>query len=137
MKKTCISCAEYKRCAESSASLIYFIIGMISTIALRVVTLLAHLKEIYGQIAWYIGVAGFFLFFVYKYRVDNARYRLIVKQDLMGKFAAGKELAPEDRQVISTILCALSSNKDRINYFLIFLTSALAILIALYFDFIK
>lgn len=137
MKKTCISCAEYKRCRESSVSLIYFIIGMISTIALRVVTLLAHLKEIYGQIAWYIGVAGFFLFFVYKYRVDNARYRLIVKQDLMGKFTAGKELAPEDRQVISTILCALSSNKDRINYFLIFLTSALAILIALYFDFIK
>jgi hypothetical protein len=110
---------------------------MISTIAVRVVTVLAHLNPIYGQIAWYVGVFGFFIFFVYKFRVDRARYRIIVKSGLMEKVAQGDAIAKEDRALIGSILCALSSNKDRINYILIFVSSALAILMALYFDFIK
>lgn len=135
--RTCINCSELKRCRESRASWLFFIIGMISTIAVRVVTVLAHLKPIYGEIAWYIGVFGFFIFFVYKFRVDRARYRLIVKSNLMEKISGSQTIAPEDRELISSILCALSSNKDRINYLIIFVSSALALLLAVYFDFVK
>ena len=135
--RTCINCSELKRCRESGASWLFFIIGMISTIAVRVVTVLANLKPIYGEIAWYIGVFGFFIFFVYKFRVDRARYRLIVKSNLMEKISGSQTIAPEDREPISSILCALSSNKDRINYLIIFVSSALALLLAVYFDFIK
>jgi len=110
---------------------------MISTIAVRVVTVLAHLNPLYGEIAWYIGVFGFLIFFLYKFRVDRARYRLIVKSNLMEKVARSQTITEEDRELMGSILCALSSNKDRFNYFLIFLTSALAIAIAIYFDFIK
>ncbi|MBP7216288.1 MAG: hypothetical protein KBA46_03280 [Candidatus Omnitrophica bacterium] len=135
--KTCNNCKELKRCQESRASLLFFIIGMIATIAIRAVTVLAHLNPIYGEIAWYIGVFGFFIFFVYKYKVDQARYRLIVQRKLMDTVAEGKTISDDDRELIGSILCALSSNKDRINYFLIFVSSALAILIAVYFDFMK
>jgi hypothetical protein len=110
---------------------------MISTLAVRVVTVFAHMDPVYGEIAWYVGVFGFFIFFVYKYKVEQARYRLIIKSSLREKVAQGETIAKEDRELISSILCALSSNKDRINYFLIFVSSALAILIAVYLDFVK
>ncbi len=137
MSKVCINCSEFKRCRENRASLIFFIIGMISTIAVRVVTVLAHLNPIWGQISWYIGVTGFFIFFVYKFRVDRARFRLIVKSKLMDKISHDEKIERADRELIGSILCALSSSRDRINYLLIFVSSALAIIIALYFDFIK
>jgi hypothetical protein len=96
-----------------------------------------HFNPIYGQIAWYVGVAGFFIFFVYKFRIDRARYKLIVKKGLMDKISQGDKIAEDDRQLIGSILCSLSSNKDRINYFLIFVSSAVALIVALYFDFLK
>ena len=136
-QKTCINCSEFKRCQESRASWLFFIIGMIATIALRAVTVLADMDPWYGKIAWYIGVGGFFIFFIYKFKVDQARHSLIVKSQLMEKVFQGKSMAEEDRALISSILCSLSSNKDRINYFLIFASSALAIIAAVYFDFIR
>jgi len=137
MDKKCLNCSEYKNCRDSFASWIFFIIGMVATIALRVVTVLMHLNPVYGQAAWYVGVAGFFIFFVYKFRIERSRYKLIVKRGLMEKVSGGSEIAEEDRRLISSILCALSSNKDRVNYFLIFASSAVALIIALYFDFLK
>ncbi len=137
MNKKCLNCSEYKNCRDSFASWIFFIIGMIATIALRVVTVLMHLEPIYGQIAWYIGVFGFFVFFVYKFRIDRARYKLIVKRGLMAKISQGDKIEEDDRRLIGSILCSLSSNKDRINYFLIFVSSAVALIVALYFDLLK
>ncbi|MEI6832074.1 MAG: hypothetical protein WCK61_05160 [Candidatus Omnitrophota bacterium] len=137
MNKKCLNCSEYKNCRDSFTSWIFFIIGMVATIALRLVTVLIHLNPVYGQIAWYVGVFGFFIFFVYKFRVDRARYKLIVKKGLMDKISQGDKIAEEDRQLIGSILCSLSSDKDRINYILIFVSSAVAIIVALYFDFLK
>lgn len=137
MNKKCQNCSEYKNCRDSFNSWIFFIIGMVATIALRVVTVLMHLKPVYGQVAWYVGVAGFLVFFVYKFRIDRARYKLIVKRGLMAKISQGDKIAEDDRRLIGSILCSLSSNKDRINYFLIFVSSAVALIVALYFDFLK
>jgi len=135
--KKCAACSEFKRCKEDSSSWVFFIIGMVATIAVRMVTVLVHINPAYGQISWYIGVIGFFIFFAYKFRIERARYKLILKQKLMDKLSGEEVITQEDRRLISSILCALSSNKDRINYLLIFISSALAIIIAVYFDFIK
>lgn len=137
MSKKCLNCSEHRHCRDSFLSWIFFIIGMIATIALRVVTVLAHLEPIYGQVAWYVGVLGFFVFFVYKFRIERERHKLIVKKNLMEKLFEGDKIATDDRRLIGSILCALSSHKDRINYFLIFVSSAVAIIVALYFDFLK
>ena len=60
----CLNCAEHKNCKDSFVSWVFFIIGIIATVAIRVVTVLIYLDPIYAKIAWYIGVMGFFLFFV-------------------------------------------------------------------------
>jgi len=135
--KECINCIEYKRCRDSYGSWIFFIIGLVATIAIRVVTVLMHMRPLYGKIAWYIGVGGFFVFFVYKFRVNQARSRTIAQRNLVDKIGQGKQLAKEDYSLISAILCGLSSKKERINYFFIFALSAIALLLAIYMDFLK
>ena len=133
----CIHCGEQKRCRDSSASWIFFIIGLLATIALRVVTVLMHINPIYGKIAWYVGVGGFFLFFLYKFSISKSRIRLIQKERLIDKMNQEEQLSKNDYKIMSEILCALNSEKERINYFFIFGLSALALIIAAYVDFIK
>lgn len=133
----CVNCVEYKKCRENSLSWAFFIIGLIATIAIRAVTVLVHINPIYGQIAWYVGVLGFFIFFIYKFKVEHARSRLIKKSGLVHKISREDNIEKGDRELIGSLLCALSSNKDKINYFVIFVSSAVAVAIAVYLDFLK
>jgi len=135
--ETCITCAEYKRCKDSRASWIFFIIGLISTIAIRVVTVLININPLWGKVAWYIGVGGFFIFFIYKFRISQASARLVEKQNLMHKINKKEILKSDDYDLIGSILCGLTSKKERINYFFIFGLSAVALILAIYFDVVR
>jgi len=135
--KKCINCDQYKNCKDSSVSWFFFIIGIIATIAIRVVTVLMHLDPVYGKVAWYIGVGGFFVFFIYKFKVSQSRAGLIIQKGLMDKIANQKQLAKDDYDSIEGLLCSLVSRKERINYFFIVILSALALLFAIYMDFLK
>lgn len=137
MKKECRNCPEYSRCKDSRVSWVFFIIGLIATVAIRVVTVLMHLNPVFGKVSWYVGVGGFFLFFVYKFRINQARSKIIDEQDLVGKINNHKDLAEDDYRLIGSILCSLNSRKERINYFFIFVLSAIALVIALYIDVFK
>jgi len=48
-----------------------------------------------------------------------------------------ERLAAEDYKLISSLLCAISSNKEKVNYFFIFTLSFVALALALYMDFLK
>lgn len=133
----CANCNELKRCRDSYAYWIFFIIGLIATIGIRVVTVLMHINSIYGRIAWYIGMSGFFLFFMYKFNVNRASTKLIEQQDIVNKISQKQQLTDGDYKLISEIFCSLSSRKERINYFFIFGLSSLALIIAAYIDFFK
>ncbi|MCM8778975.1 MAG: hypothetical protein NC898_02510 [Candidatus Omnitrophica bacterium] len=134
MKKECLKCSQLDKCQDSFVSWIFFLIGLIAAIAIRVVVILDSYHPWYGKIAWYVGVLGFFIFFVYKFKLDNTRSILILKADLVNKIDKRENLSFDDYRLIKDILCALSSRKDRINYFFIFFTSIIAFLLALYLD---
>ena len=133
----CINCSERKRCRDSFASWIFFTIGLIATISVRLVIVLMHLDPLYGKIAWYIGISGFFLFFAYKFRVNQVRTKIISQNNLIDKLDKQTQLSKQEGELIAGILCGLSSNKERMNYFFIFALSAVSLLVAFYFDFIK
>ena len=130
----CRDCPEYKRCRDSLASWIFFIIGLVATIAIRLVTVLLEVNPVYAKAVWYIGVGGFFAFFVYKFRVSRQRSALIRSNGLVRKISRRETLTEADYGLIGAILCALSSNKERVNYFFIFGLSAIALLLAVYID---
>ncbi len=138
MKNTkCINCLEHKRCEDNYTSWIFFIIGLIATIAIRAVTVLTRFNPIYGKIAWYVGVGGFFIFFIYKFRILKSRAKLISQANLVNKVQNKHQLSAADFNLLDSILCSLTSNKERMNYFFIFALSAIALILALYFDFVR
>lgn len=134
-KSKCLKCDRYKGCRDSYASWFFFVLGLISTVAVRIVTVLIHLDPVYGKIAWYTGVGGFFIFFLYKFRINQERARLVSGQKIMEKVNKGEGLTEDDFSLLRAILCGLTSRKERINYFFIFGLSALALAVAVYLDF--
>ncbi|MCM8757241.1 MAG: hypothetical protein NC823_02035, partial [Candidatus Omnitrophica bacterium] len=123
LRKECRTCSQARQCQESFLSWIFFAIGLIATIAIRIVNLLQAYHPFYAKLAWYIGILGFFLFFVYKFIIDRKRTKFISQAGLLNKVQAGQNLTEEDQRLVRDILCALSSRRDTINYFLIFFTS--------------
>lgn len=130
----CINCIEYKRCKDSTASIVAFVIGLIAIIAVRVVTILEHIDPLYGKTAWYIGVFGFVVYFAYKFNIDRVRSRIVHERKLHDKLVNSGSINKEDREFIDSLLCATSSGKDRFTYLVIFLSSAIVLVIALYLD---
>lgn len=135
--KKCINCAQYKNCKDTHTSWVFVAIGMIATISIRAVTVLMHINPFYGKISWYIGVGGFLVFFIYRFKVSQGRAKLIIQKGLMDKITNQKQLAKDDYDNIEGLLCSLVSKKERVNYFFIFIVSALALLFAIYMDFFK
>lgn len=136
-KKKCLNCIQNKNCNETYISWIFFVIALIATVAIRVVTVLTHLNPVYGKIAWYIGIGGFVIFFIYKFRVTQGQARIVREKKILEKINRPAELTVEDCSLIEAVLCSLTSQKDRITYFFIFALSALTLFIALYIDFFK
>ncbi|MBU1863421.1 MAG: hypothetical protein KKH94_07170 [Candidatus Omnitrophica bacterium] len=135
--KICLNCSQRKHCGDSFVSWIFFIIGLIATVAIRVVTVLMNISPVYGKISWYIGVGGFLLFFIYKFNINRALSLVIEKENLVEKARTQKSLSANEYNLIAEILCNLKLEKERINYFFIFVVSAIALFFAVYFDFIK
>lgn len=136
-KSSCRTCGERVRCRDSSASWIFFFIGVVAAFSVRLVAVFMKHNMLYAKAAWYVGVIGFFIFFLYKYNVDTARARLIKKSGLPGKMRRRENLSADDYHLVGEILCSLSSKKDRVNYLIIFSTSVATILFALYEDFLR
>ena len=134
MDNKCLNCSEHKRCKDSYKSWIFFIIGLIATAAIRVVTVLMHINPLYGKTAWYIGVGGFFLFFLYRYNIIKSRSDLILKNKLVDKIQQRDQLSASDYELLEGVMCSLNSKKERINFMFIFVLSAITLLIALYID---
>ncbi|MBN3040077.1 MAG: hypothetical protein JW867_03040 [Candidatus Omnitrophica bacterium] len=133
----CKDCAGRQACQNEIKSWVFVVIGLMATVSIRVVTVLMSFSEFYGKVAWYIGVLGFILFFWYKYKVFKQRADYIEKNNLIRKISGGESLTAEEKTGITNILCTIRSNKERINFYFIFVASFIALLLAVYIDFIK
>jgi len=133
----CYDCFKLKSCKEPMASWVLFFIALIAVISLRAVNIFLDQNLLIAKALWYIGVLGFLIFFVYKFRYHQVLHRELRNTGLVDKLLYNKELSVHDREVLGTIVCKLSSKKDKINYFFIFISSLLALILAIFFDFIK
>ena len=133
-EKECIDCPEHDYCRDSKLSWVLFAIALIATIAMRIIEPLKLINSSYGKIAWYTGVIGFFIFFSYKTSIDQKRAENITRTDLSSKIRAGKTLDKSDYETLDSILCSLTSKKDRINFMFIAVFSLVALFIVVYFD---
>jgi hypothetical protein len=135
--QTCKDCSEFKRCQDSAVSWLFLFIGLIATIAVRLVNLVIDFKPIWAKLFWYIGIAGFFIYFLYKFRQDHAVHKELEKNRLSGKLSRREALSDQDYEFLSATVCRLKSTKDAVNYFFIFFSSAIALVLAIVQDFFR
>jgi hypothetical protein len=135
IKENCGACAARALCANSRTSLVFFLIGIVATVAMRVIEPLRTIGPAYAKASWYIGVAGFFLFFIYKYRELAMKSGLIRDNRLLEKLSNEKALSGDDYSILAALVCSQDNRKERENFFIIFASSAIVLLFALYSDF--
>lgn len=132
--KRCRACGQYANCRDNWLSWLFFIIGLVATVAIRVVDLLYHWGPFWGKLAWYIGVGGFLVFFLYKYRQNARQKKELAASGLKAKLAGQEPLDKDDYRRLDQLFCRLSSPQETINYFFIFAASLAALALALFFD---
>lgn len=132
----CVNCYEYLDCRESSWSWILFAVGIVATIATRVIQPLNIINPLYGKIAWYTGILGFFVFFLFQYRAHHNRHKVIEEQRLIPKIKNKQTFSKEDYEALNALFCDVTSKQDKINFIFISIFSVLALVIALVFDII-
>jgi hypothetical protein len=113
-----------------------FWVGVIATIAYRLIVVLNEYSAFWVEVTWYIGTLGFIWYFAHRFNVENRREKLIIEKKLAYKVYHGKALKKEDRDALVFILKGLKSSKARWNYIIIFVSSIIALIYAVINDFI-
>ena len=116
---------------------LFFITGIIATVAYRIIIILNHYSNFSAVIAWYIGTVGFIVYFYHRYRISEKRVKLIRQYRLDEKVEKLKELNDDEKQVMKYIFHTLKSTKEKWNYICIFFFSFIALIIGFYLDLIK
>lgn len=137
IQPNCKTCIGHKLCQSNSWAWFYFFIGILATISIRVVNFIFNYNPLWGKVAWYIGIIGFFIYFFYKFNMDLNLKKQLKKLELSDKIQNCQDLLIDDYRFLNILLCQIRSKKDMINYFFIFLSSGLALIVGVYQDLIQ
>lgn len=117
--------------------MIYFWSGIIATLAYRVIIVLTNVDAFWLKLCWYVGTIGFIIYFVHRFEISEKREKLIENQKLIEKVDRTNAFSKDDKDALLYILNSLKISSERFNFIFIFVTSALALIIGIYLDFIK
>ena len=105
----------------------FFLLGLVSAVAFRAIIVFQHLEPSWVRPVWYIGTAGYFLFFFYRYRITRKRKKAVEAFHLIEKIKANACLQDEDREVLLYLLSSIKLSMEDINYAGIFVLSVAAV----------
>jgi hypothetical protein len=105
----------------------FFTLGLLSAIAFRALIVIQHVEPYWFRPVWYIAVLGYFLFFLYRFRISQKRKQAIRDYRLIEKVKANACLTDDDREVVLYLLSSIKVSLEDINYAIIFVLSIVAI----------
>ena len=105
----------------------FFMLGLLSSVAFRGIILFQKFRPAWVRPAWYFGVIGYMVFFMYRYWISSRRKRTIARTHVMEKLRSGDALSPQDREAALYLLSSVSKSPEDWNYLAIFILSVVAI----------
>lgn len=114
-----------------------FLVGIIATISYRIIVVLNFYSQLWVDIFWNIGTIGFIWYFIHRFGVSSRRAQAISDRKLVSKIESGRIFNEEDKKTLIKILNGLKTSKAKINYAVIFASSALALLYSIIIRFIN
>lgn len=115
---------------------LFFWLGIVGALGLRVVLILNGYNPIYAKIAWYIAMFSLTAYYFYRKWIENKRRKMILATDLLEKVKKNI-LTSEDRNVVSTLLGSIIVSKQILNLNILFYASIIAIFVQLIIDFTR
>jgi len=115
----------------------FFILGLVSAIAFRAIIVLQNLEPSWVRPVWYIGAAGYFFFFIYRYKITKKRKKAVEEFQLIEKLKSNACLKDDDREVVLYLLRSIKFSPEDINYAIIFILSIIAILADVFLNAMK
>lgn len=106
---------------------LFLVIGLISAVAFRVLTILNSTQPALVRPVWYVGVIGYILFFAYRFYISEKRKKTILDNRLITKIAGEGCLSENDRELLLYLMSSIVKSKENINYLFIFVLSLVAI----------
>jgi hypothetical protein len=117
---------------NNSLRFIIFIIGIIATIAYRIIVVFNNISPAWVDVAWYLGTLGFIIHFGYRWYIENKRDHLIENLGLTDKVKTHQPLTIKDREAIAYVLDGIENSYAKWNYIAIFVASAAALIYAVW-----
>ena len=116
--------------------LTYFCLGLVATFAYRIIIVLNFFEPTWVKIAWYIGTIGFIIYFWSRYKIVK-QFSVLINEEELAKAVKGAEnISGNQKKALSYIVETLETTKAQLNYQMIFILSAIALLAGLFLDFI-
>ncbi|MBL7031922.1 MAG: hypothetical protein ISR97_01935 [Nitrospira sp.] len=115
----------------------FFILGLLSAIAFRIIIVFQHIQPTWVRPVWYAGILGYLAFFLYRYSISRKRKNAIKDYDLINKLKTSNCLSDKDREVVTYLLSSIQKSMEDLNYYIIFILSILAIAADIVFTLIE
>jgi hypothetical protein len=112
----------------------FFVIGIVATLAYRIIIILNFYDPLWVKISWYVGTGGFILYFGYLYNLQNKRAELAIKYNLVEVVKRIKEIKGKQKEALKYIIKSNATSKAKWNSAVIFLLSVLALIVGIILD---
>lgn len=113
---------------------VFFWLGIIGAVGLRVVLIFNHYNPLYARISWYTAMVALAGYYYYRRWIEIKRRKLIIENKLLDKTIKGK-LTEKDREKVAQILGSQIVSKQMLNLNFLFVASIVALIIQLVIDF--
>ena len=114
---------------------LFFIIGLLSTLSIRLIIIAKYIDPALVRLFWYMGISGYIIFFAFRFHITTKRKNLIITHGIIPKINASKEFDENDKELIEYILSSIIKSKEHLNYLFIFASSFAAIMIDLMLEY--
>ena len=114
--------------------LFFFWIGIIATVAYRIIIVLNWYSPLWVKVAWYIGTIGFVLYFGHRFNIARKRANLVKDYKLIEAVDKADCIEPQKKLALHYLVKTSLTSKSQWNSGLIFILSFVALLIGIFMD---
>ncbi len=114
--------------------LFFFVMGIIATIAYRIIIVLNLYSPLWVKIAWYIGTIGFIFYFGHRFDIARKRANLVKDYKLIEAVDKADCIEPQKKIALHYLVKTSLTSKSQWNSGLIFIFSFIALLIGIFID---
>ncbi|MBU3906979.1 MAG: hypothetical protein KKA64_01880 [Nanoarchaeota archaeon] len=119
---------------SNTLSIIFFMLGLIGAIGLRVILWVNNWNALWGKFVWYLAMISYIVFYSYRYYIEEKRRDLIIYNKLRQKLYSNEDISSEDRRKLRTVLDSIMVSKWRLNLIILIVISIIVLAIQLMLD---